>query len=232
MQTTKGSGDNEKRMRDAQKALRVGLSRLDRVLPAVLRKSGLERRLREHAVFSLWPAVAGEKLAARSRPVFIDTQLNLVVTASDSAVAQELSLSKMQLLQSLAPLSRAAGVEVRGIRVDLKFYHQRPEPIVDVEVLTLPDPDERALSAIELGDEQRFLVERLRVELLQKQDDPQREHINKRILITYEKQLRLDIWRNAHGFPVCEECGFAVSRLHAGVRNKVCFNCYLSTAET
>lgn len=224
---TQGSNDDSKKMREAQKALRAGLSKLDKVLPAVLRQSGLEKRLREHAVFGLWPAVAGDKLSERSRPVYIDSQMNIVITASDSAVAQEIALCRIKLLQSLAPLSRAAGVEIRGIRVDLKHYHRRPEPEPEVEVVTLPEPDDQALVALELGVEQKLLLENLRRDL-ENHAEPQRAHINKRVLITYEKQLRLSMWRKARGFPICQQCGFAVSRLHNVGGNKVCFNCQIA----
>lgn len=216
-------------MRNAKNPSRPGLSKLEKMLPAVLRNSGLERRLKEHAVFGLWSAVAGEKVAARSRPIFIDSQMNIVIAASDSAVAQEISLSRMQLLQSLIPLSRAAGVEIKGLRVDLKHYHQRPDPVPVEEVVSLPEPDEAVINSIELGAEQQLLLRKLEDELASRNDNDHRQHINKRILMVYQKQLRLDIWRKAHGFPICDQCGFAVSRVHAAQVNKVCFNCQMAS---
>lgn len=222
----------EAKRQEIERALKTGLSKLDKILPRVLRQSGLERRLREHALFSLWPSVAGDVLAKRSRPLYVDLQSNIVITVSDSAVAQEITLSRTQFLQKLAPLSRAAGVEIRGLRIDLKHYHQKDEPQPEEERVTLPDPDEQELRTIELGTEQTLLLQQLQQNLEQNSStDDRQSSINKRVLMTCEQQLRLGIWRKSRGFPVCQVCGFAVTRLHSRDQLKVCFNCHLQSAE-
>ncbi|MBX9693233.1 MAG: DUF721 domain-containing protein [Cyanobacteria bacterium] len=223
----------EAKRQEMERTLRRGLSKLDKILPRVLRQSGLERRLREHALFSLWPSVAGEVLAKRSRPLYVDLQSNIVITVSDSAVAQEITLARMQFLQKLAPLSRAAGVEIRGLRVDLKHYHHKDEPQPEEEHVTLPDPDEEELRSIELGPEQTLMLQQLQQDLLEqgKEADARQDSINKRVLMTYEIQLRLGVWRKSRGFPVCQACGFAVSRLHSREQLKVCFNCHVQSPE-
>ena len=233
MQLNSDDAKKDDSQREIERTLRKGLSRLDKILPKVLRKSGLERRLREHAIFGLWPSVVGEKLAGRSRPLFVDSQSNLVVTVSDSAVGQEISLARTQLLKALTPLSRAAGIQIAGLRVDLKHYHQKEEVIPQEEQVSLPDPNEAELSAIELGPEQQALFAHLKNELEQADAGAgvDREPINKRVLMMYQKQLRLGIWRKAHGFPICTACGFAVSRLHEDGADKLCFNCNFAASE-
>lgn len=221
----------EEKRRQIERALKTGLSKLDKILPRVLRKSGLERRLREHALFSLWPSIVGEVLAQRSRPLYVDLQSNLVITVSDSAVAQEIQFARMQLLQKLIPFSKASGVDIKGLRVDLKHYYHKDEPQPAEEQVTLPDPDENALKKIELGPSQLQMLEELKAELEPAAEGSKQEGINKRILMMYETQLRLGVWRKSRGFPVCEQCGFAVSRLHSVGRSNICFGCSLQSAD-
>lgn len=99
-------------------------ARVADVLNQLTLNLGLDRRLREHALMELWPTLAGDIFAKCSRPLFIDSASNLVVSVKDASVGQELSLTKRNLLPSLQRAAATLGLKINGIRLDLKSYHQ------------------------------------------------------------------------------------------------------------
>src|SRR5215468_10772901 len=77
------------------------LKRVDAVLEQLVRKLGLDRRLREQTLMNLWPHLLGEPWARKFRCLFIDSENNLVVALADAATGQELSLMKPAILAKL-----------------------------------------------------------------------------------------------------------------------------------
>src|SRR5579883_2844975 len=71
-----------------------GLETVNKLLPDVLSKLGLDRRLKEHAAMQIWISLLPGAILERSRPLFIDSQRNLVVAVADASVGQEISLLK------------------------------------------------------------------------------------------------------------------------------------------
>jgi len=69
--------------------MRKNLSAVNNVLNQVMSKLGLDKRLREHTFLTLWPTFVNGAIADRSRPLFIDSDRNLVVSVADSATGQE-----------------------------------------------------------------------------------------------------------------------------------------------
>ncbi len=198
---------------------------VDKVLPDVMQNLGLEKRLREHALMQVWETLLPRALAERSRPLFIDHQQNLVVAVSDASVAQELSLMKGKLIQSLAATARSLGLELRALRLDMKNFHRaqdEPEPPVE---LRLPQPSDRDLLEFELGEHDKQLI----VELSKKlSEDPLNSgHFDEKALRAFETQLKLLEWRRRNGYPCCQRCSNPVLRLHLIGAYKLCFNCTL-----
>ena len=94
--------------------------------------------------------------AKRSRGLFIDNEGNLVVAVSDAATGQELSMMKTGLAGKMRAAGRSLGVQVSGLRFDLKHFHggvpgeSGPEALAAAQ---LPTPSEADLDAIELSAE-------------------------------------------------------------------------------
>lgn len=199
----------------------AGLDSVDKLLPNVLSKLGLDRRLKEHAAMQIWISLLPGPILERSRPLFIDSQRNLVVAVADAAVAQELSLMKGKLLRTFIETVRTIGVEVKGIRIDMKHFHRAAEPQTP-EPLNLPQPDETDLMAFELDSQKRHLVLELEDSLASDHESLVKKE---KILRAFEMQLRLAQWRREHGYPICDYCDNPVLRLYPFGKNKVCFNC-------
>jgi hypothetical protein len=98
---------------------------IGKVLDKVVSQLGLDMRLREVAVFELWPMLVGPKLAEKSRPLFVDNERNLVVAVKDAVVAQELGFMRKELIDKLRLAGEGLGVKVRGLRFDLRHNFEK-----------------------------------------------------------------------------------------------------------
>lgn len=198
--------------------------RVNHVLNNVMVKLGLERRLREHTLMSLWPTLVGPPWSNRSRPLFIDSESKLVVSVSDAATGQELSLLKSEILNKLRAAGRSVGVAISGLRFDLKHYHanQAEEALSQAAAVSLPEPTAAELEAVELPELSLYELHALKSDLENAPVGP----INpspERILMVFETELRMREWMRLKGFPVCAECRHPVRTLHG--KERLCAAC-------
>ena len=88
-------------------------ARIGDILPAVLKSAGLEQRLREQEILTIWPAVVGEHIAARTSAVKIEKGV-LFVRVEHGAWMQELYFKERELIRKLR--DSAPGIECHKIR--------------------------------------------------------------------------------------------------------------------
>lgn len=205
---------------------RPQLSAVDKVMPDVLVRLGLERRLKEHSLMQMWETLLPSKLAQLSRPLFIDSQHTLVISVSDASVAQELSLMRSKLLPQLSMLSKSLGIEFSGFRIDLKHFHKAEEAAEPPPEEPLPVPLEEDLDRLILKANDMALIQDLSNKL---QAENREAALASRIVQACERRLKLDQWRRQHGYPICQSCEHPVGRLHQKGQHKVCFNCMMQT---
>ncbi len=202
------------------------------VLSSLVGKLELDRRLKEHAFMGLWPTVVSETVGQRSRPLFIDAEGNLVIAVKDAAVGQELSFLKSEILQRLRSLARGLGVDVKGLRFDLKHFHQKDmdalEAVSRKAGQTPTPPNKAQLESIVLHGDQLNEIAKLRTSL---EDNAAADGaLCERIVSMYEQELRLKQWRQASGFPQCPNCGEAAASLHG--TDALCRDCYFAKMST
>lgn len=113
------NGPAMKRLKRGKRAL----DSIDSVLTKLVGSLGLDKRLKEHALLSLWPLMIGEVFADKSRPLFLDYEGNLVIAVKDASVAQELSLLKPAIISKMRMAAQSMGLKVNGMRFDLKHYY-------------------------------------------------------------------------------------------------------------
>jgi hypothetical protein len=201
------------------------MSPLDAVLPQVVTKLGLERKMREHALMQVLTSLLPEAIARKSRPLFFDQQQNLVIAVKDASVAQEFSMIKNKIMKTLASTASSLSIELKGIRVDLKRFSELPEEMPsDLAPLPKPEDDELAQLTLNQGDMQ--LISELNSSL--SSGGSKEAELNVMVLRTFEKQLRLAEWRRRHGYPICPQCDNPVARLIERGEHKLCFNCSLA----
>lgn len=177
---------------------------------------GLDRRLRENALMTLWPQVVGDALALKSRPLFVDIERNLVVAAASGSVAQELSLMKPQLMRHLTKLGASLNVEIKGLRLDLKHFHRGPvDGIVEPPPVPAAQPEPVDLAKVNLSSEDQAALQAMEAELSAPDSGvSNNEQMRRRILKLFEHQLRIRAWRRQQGYPICSTCGDPAPRLH------------------
>lgn len=206
------------------------LAAVEKVLPAVLSKLGFEKRLKEHTLLDLAYQSLPPPIRKRAKPVFIDMQKNLVLAAADAATAQELSMLRAKLLAVLAPCAASLGLDLLGLRVDMKSFHRikMQEECAKEEEPMLATLEENELRQLDLSqkDEEQVaeFVSGLEAAACagQKALEPE---IKKKMIRAYESQLRLISWRKERGYPCCTACGLPVRGLYESAQNKLCLNC-------
>jgi hypothetical protein len=93
---------------------------IGKVLDRVVNQLGLDERVREVALFELWPSLVGAKLAEKSRPLFVDHERNVVIAVKDAAVAQELGFLRKDLTEKFRVSGLKTGIKLKGLRFDLR----------------------------------------------------------------------------------------------------------------
>ena len=91
--------------------------RVDGVLDRVLAGLGMPSAKGIQTVFDDWPAVVGEAMAARTRPVAIDDG-TLVVSVDEPALATHVHFLEAELVQRLGELIGDARVTRISVRVE------------------------------------------------------------------------------------------------------------------
>ena len=188
-------------------------SAVNNVLNRVMSNLGLDRRLREHTFMSLWSTFVTSGIADRSRPIYIDADRNFVVAVADASTGQELSMMKGKILQTLGPAARSLGIEVRGLRIDLKHYHSGLAPnAIELDLVKpWPKATEADLAETELTTADQAQLSMLRADLENSEQSPA---IKARLLRMFEREMRMKNWQLANGFPTCQKCGAPAERLH------------------
>lgn len=188
------------------------LSAVNSILNRVVSDLGLDKRLREHTFISLWPTFINSALAQRSRPLFFDSQRNLVVSVADAATGQELSMIKGKLLLQLQTAARSLSIDLRGLRLDLKHYHSQSVMPPANEPPQRSKPSAAQLSAVTLNAGESSQLDDLAATLAT--DESLSAQRRDKILMLFEKQLRLRRFMLKEGYPQCPACGEPAERLH------------------
>ncbi len=198
---------------------RRSMSSVNKVLSSVVSSLNLDKRLKEHTLMSLWLTIIGEPFASKSRPLFIDHEGSMVIAVSEAAVGQELSLMRTQLVKRLRIAGNGLGVEIRGIRFDMKHFHRKEETVIAQEsagagrqrrIENTPGPQE--LASVTLTEEEFADIQALKTRLTAADGDNPQMH--DRIVALYEKGTK--------GTPLDgSECHHALSDLQPTERHAV-----------
>lgn len=187
------------------------MSSVNKVLNQLVSSLNLDRRLKEHTLLGLWPTIVGEPFSTKSRPLFIDHEGNIVISVSEAAVGQELSLMRSQLVKKMRVAGNGLGVEIRGIRFDMKHFYKKEEIVENRKAVeatnqqrlaNTPGPEE--LASIILTPEEEADIKALKTRLTAADGD--HEKVHDRIVALYEKELRARKWMEANVSTQCQTC--------------------------
>lgn len=186
----------------------------DKILGSVTARLNLDRRLKEHTLAGFWPDLVSPLLAARSRPLYFDSEGILVVAVADAATSQELGMSKHKLLAQLGKAAKSLGIEVKGLRMDLKQWASVTKVLPEGAKAPPADAEAspEAIAAISLGTEELAQLASLQADLEQ---ESHAQEVKDRILKLFERELRFARWRRQMDFPACQSCGIRAQRMQA-----------------
>lgn len=211
---------------------RRAMSSVNKVLSSIVSSLNLDKRLKEHTLLNLWPTIVGEPFASKSRPLFIDHEGNIVIAVSEAAVGQELSLMRPQLVKRMRVAGNGLGVEIRGIRFDLKHFHRKEElPAVREaaeltrQKLTENTPGAAELASVTLSEEEEADIKTLKTRLTAA--DGEHPHLHDRIVALYEKELRARKWMEANVSVRCQRCSQPSPMLHGS--QGLCSMCFFES---
>ena len=184
------------------------------ILPKVVEKLGLDKRLNEQALFYLWPSILDEPYSSRSLPLYIDTQNVLLIAVEDSSTAQELSFIKPKLIKKLKEIGKQLDLKIEGIRFDLKQFHltrkqrlERKESIV-IKTTGISDSELQAikLTQAECDEIEHFKGEIKKTADVKPSNMAENEAFSTRLVNLVEKQMRLKKWHKSQNLPFCKQC--------------------------
>jgi hypothetical protein len=213
-------------------------NRVDDVLNSVVNHLGLDKRLREHTLINLWPTLISQFFSDRSRALFVDNEGTLVIAVKDASTGQELTLLSPQLTPKLKQLAANLNLAVKGLRFELKHFHQKQacEFVLADDPPPLPKPSDNELFALSLSKDDQNKIDQLKVDLASSATagrlDSQINNVltnemQERIIGLFEKQLRLAQWKKEHNYPLCGRCHETAARLHT--TNNLCDLCYFDS---
>jgi hypothetical protein len=185
------------------------------ILPKVVEKLGLDRRLNEQALFYLWPSILDKAYADRSIPLYIDAQHVLLIAVEDSSTAQELSFIKPKLIKKLKEVGKQLDLKIEGIRFDLKQFHQARKQLLEKNenvmikraAITTPELQALELTQAECDEIELFKSEIKKVVDIKSSNNlAENEAFSKRLVNLIETQMRLKKWHKSQNLPFCKQC--------------------------
>jgi predicted nucleic acid-binding Zn ribbon protein len=172
-----------------------GRAHVGDVLRRVIRRAGLQTRLKRVEAVAIWPQVVGQPAAGKCRAMSVRDGV-LIVSTSDAVWANVLTLEKPRYLDRLQE-RLGAGV-IRDIRFSSRGWREQP-------VRAAPARKGRVAADFALAGGEQEAVERLASGIA---DPDLRLSVHRGVAAL----IKMRKWRRAHGWQRCESCG----RLHRG----------------
>jgi len=225
-------------MNNARKTAKSKFAGVNTILPGVIDQLGLDRRMQEQALLSLWPSLVDPIYASRSMPLYIDGQGMVVIAAENGSTAQELSFLKTKLLAQLQQIGVGLGLTIKGMRFDLKRFSQthnyeEPAKAFKSEPADKIAPAQGDLAAFTLSEAEIEEITGLKEKLeaifgqlyLEPGSDSQSKQWAERIACLVEKKLRLKKWCLKQNMPLCGQCGEPLLQSCRQLNIKLCPCC-------
>lgn len=190
---------------------------LDSVLNSVMVNLGLDKGLKQQEFAKLWPKIVGPKFQNSSKVVYIQTRLGvdiLIVAVSSSAVAQELSFFKADIIKKIKIVAKDFNYNIKEIIFNPKLW----EEIKKENKTNLKQENEQKFYKIEKSFSEEELnnikLSQEVVEEIKNSLDEQNfysEELKEKLFKTIIKDLKTQEWRKNNGFPVCGKCGITIT---------------------
>lgn len=193
--------------RDLQK---VGI-----ILNKFVKNFGIDKRLKERVVVSLWPQMVGKAFSDCTKAVSVFRKQDhevLLVAVSSSSITQELQFYKKDLIKRVVSLTSMLDFNIRDIIFSHKIWKETSESNEnkdsDGEVFYVfkKSPTQIELDNIPIPDS---IINNVRESIISQDfitDDQKQRFLN-----TVMKDIKTQIWKKNNGFPCCNRCGVPIN---------------------
>lgn len=188
---------------------------IESVLNSVMVEMGLDKGLKQQEFAKLWSKIVGPKFQNSSKVVYIQSRQGediLTVAVSSSAVAQELSFFKEDIIKKIKVVAKDFNYNIKDILFNSKIWEELKK-----ETKQKTEEENKNFYKIE----KNFTEEELnRIELPESavlsiknslgDQSFYSEELKEKMYNTIIKDLKIQEWRKNNGFPVCSECGITI----------------------
>ena len=105
-----------------EKVLYTDFIELNSVIDSMMDNPQLKKAVKRTNLFNMWDKILPEKYRKKSRPFSMMPGGVMVIACENPVVAQELSLSKILLLQKFQPYLKSLQMKVSDLRFDPKKW--------------------------------------------------------------------------------------------------------------
>ena len=189
---------------------------LDSVLNTVMTDLGLDKGLKQQEFAKLWPKIVGPKFQNSSKVVYIYSKQGvdvLTVAVSSSAVAQELTFFKNDIINKINTVAKKFNYNIKDILFNSKLWEELKK-----ENKQKNEEDNKNFYKIEKNfseeDLNRIQLPEETVETIKNSLNEQKFHseeLKEKLFNTIIKDLKTQEWRKNNGFPLCLGCGIAIN---------------------
>jgi len=206
------------------------VNKVNNVLEKLKVSLGLDLGMKKQEFSKHWSKIVGTKFKNNTKVASIVSKFGketLYVAVSSSAVAQELSFFKKDLIQKIQKVTNV--FNITEIVFDYKLWEELVRESEEV-VEKVIEPKEKIykikktfseeeLENIKLSEEELKIVEKS-FENQSFFSDEMEKNFRKMII----KNLKIQKWQKQNNFPVCEECGVPLT-LYSPDKKNICPSC-------
>lgn len=92
------------------------------IIENMLNSKELKKAMTRNSLYRFWNKIVDKKLADKSKPYGLGGNGLLIVACENSAVAQELVLGKIKILEELQPYLKSLHIKIKDIKFDCKKW--------------------------------------------------------------------------------------------------------------
>jgi len=187
------------------------------VIEKLTAELGLEKGLKISSAAKFWPNIVGPRFEKTSKIYSIQESRGfdtVLVAVNSSAVAQELTFYKKDILVKLRKLGENFGFNIKEINFSTKYWKEEEKQKIkedkqfseeELDQIKIP---ENVIYSIKTSLEEKSLLA---------------EEQKERVFNTIIKDLKIRLWMKNNNYPICRECGIPMSCTNS--EQKLCPSC-------
>lgn len=109
-------------MDKGKKILYTQFQTTESIVDKMLSSPDMKKALMRNNLYKFWDKIVGKKFSDKSKPYSMMGGGVLIIACANSAVAQELTLQKFQILEKFKPYLKSLKLNVKDMKFDVKKW--------------------------------------------------------------------------------------------------------------